>query len=383
MTIEFEWVDSNQRLVDLCAQWRQQQAIALDTEFIRSRTFFPEIGLLQVADQQGNYLIDPLAISDKQALQACLTDKRVTKVIHSCSEDLDVFQRYLSIVPSPLFDTQIAAAFAGHGASISYANLVKQIQGQEIPKQETRSDWLQRPLSQSQLEYATLDVLHLLAIYRQLKASLRSKQRLSWLEADCQRIVEIKAEQENLGEYYLKIKSAWKLNPQQLAVLQHLCQWREQHVRKLNIPRGRLVKDGCLWEMAYRLPQNRSQLSRIKELHPRFIEKYGQPCLQIIQDTAEQSMPLPALPAPLNVQEMSLFKTLKSLVVELAENLSMPPELLARKKDIEFLVRHAQAEGSITLPHSLQNWRRDIVGGPLLKQLMKIIDQDLRGDCSS
>ena len=375
MTIAFEWVDSDQRLTALCAQWRQQEAIALDTEFIRSRTFFPDIGLLQVADQQGSYLIDPLAIDDKQALQAFLSDNNVTKVIHSCSEDLDVFRRYLSVLPTPLFDTQVAAAFAGYGASISYANLVNETQGHVIPKQETRSDWLQRPLSQSQLEYAALDVFHLLAIYQQLKASLLSKQRLSWFETDCEKIVQAKTKDDDFSEYYLRVKAAWKLNSQQLAVLQHLCEWREQEVRKLNIPRNRLVKDGCLWDMAYRLPESKKQLSRIRELHPRFIEKYSQHCLKIIQDIAEQqSMHLPTLPAPLNAAEVTLFKALKSLVVELAEKLSMPPELLARKKDLEFLVRSAQDGAAINLPHSLQNWRRDIIGAPLLRQLKQSID---------
>ena len=375
MKIQFEWIDDDERLRHLCTQWRQQEAVALDTEFIRTRTFFPNIGLLQVADRHGIYLVDPLAIVDKQPLQAFLADQKVTKVIHSCSEDLDVFTRYLAVVPTPLFDTQIAAAFAGLGASISYARLVDAICGEVIPKQETRSNWLQRPLSQSQLDYAALDVVHLLDIYRQLKDRLQAKQRLVWVTADCDTIVQTKTRKDDFSQYYLKIKAAWKLNSQQLAVLQHLCIWREQKVRELNIPRSRLVKDSGLWDMACRLPQNKQQMLHIGELHPRFVAKYSQHCLQLIENVAEkQAVHLPVLPPPLNAEQVTLFKSLKSLVVDLAEHMEMPPELLARKQDIEFLVRNAHTGDSISLPYSLHNWRHGIVGRPLLNHLKSFMN---------
>ena len=370
MKIQFEWIDDDQRLRHLCTQWRQQDIVALDTEFIRSRTFFPDIGLLQIADQYGIYLVDPLAIADKQPLQALLSDQQVTKVIHSCSEDLDVFKHYLATVPTPLFDTQMAAAFAGFGASISYAKLVSNICGQIIPKQETRSDWLQRPLSQSQLEYAALDVVHLLDICRELKRSLQAKQRLLWVVAECDKIARSKMQNDDFSQYYLKVKAGWKLNAQQLTVLQHLCKWREQKVRELNIPRSRLVKDSCLWDMACHLPENSKQMMGIRELHPRFVEKYGQHCLQLIQNVIAQTTTyLPVLPPPLKAEEVTLLKSLKSLVTELAADLAMPPALLARKQDLEFLVRNVHAGVSTSLPHSLQNWRHDIVGVPLLNYL--------------
>src|SRR5690606_1721940 len=162
------WIAQDSELAELCARWRQQAALAIDTEFMRSETFYPIAGLLQFGVGKVCYLIDPLAINDFEPLRELLLDEAVTKVLHSCSEDLEVFQRWLNVVPAPLFDTQIAAAFAGYGFSLGYAGLIKAVLNIEIPKEETRSDWLQRPLSVAQLKYAALDVAHMLIVYGKL-----------------------------------------------------------------------------------------------------------------------------------------------------------------------------------------------------------------------
>ncbi|MGH1486606.1 MAG: ribonuclease D [Cellvibrionaceae bacterium] len=371
-TIVFEWVDNDQRLAELSTQWQQQAAIALDTEFIRSRTFFPKVGLLQIADSNGIYLIDPLAISDINPLKDLLQNPLVTKIIHSCSEDLEVFQHYLSVLPAPLFDTQIAAAFAGYGASIGYANLVSMIQGDVIPKQETRSDWMQRPLSQSQLDYAALDVEHLLLIHRTLVDELEKKDRLSWLNADCEQLLEKYRQSDAHSDYYQRVKSAWKLKPHQLAVLQDLCSWREEEARTVDIPRSHLVKDIVLLEMARRTPENKKQLARLREVQSRFIETYGDHCLQIVQQALENDNHPEHLPSPLGPEQVDVFKQLKSHVVTIADSLKVPPEFLARKKDLELLVRSIQNVPSslpAALPATLTGWRYEVIGQPLLDYL--------------
>ena len=369
--IAFEWVDTDHRLAELSVQWQQQAAIALDTEFIRSRTFFPKIGLLQIADSSGIYLIDPLAITNTQPLKELLQNPSVTKVIHSCSEDLDVFQHYLAVLPAPLFDTQIAAAFAGYGASIGYASLVSRVQGNIIPKQETRSDWMQRPLSQSQLDYAALDVEHLLRIHRTLVEALKNKGRLLWLQADCEQLLQKFRQADLYSNYYRRVKSAWKLKPYQLAVLQDLCSWREQQARTVDIPRNHLVKDLVLLEMARRTPENKKQLARLRELPSRFIESYGDHCLQIIQQALEKDHYPEPLPSPLGPEQIDIFKQLKAHVVGLADSLHMPPAVLVRKKDLESLVRSIEnvPSPSASLPTTLTGWRHKIVGQPLLDYL--------------
>lgn len=386
MSKEVEWVDNDERLAALCEQWQQQAVIALDTEFIRTRTFFPKIGLLQIADAHGIYLIDPLEIKQSDALKSVLTAPQVIKVIHSCSEDLEVFDRFLSVLPSPLFDTQIAAAFAGFGASISYANLIKSIRGDEIPKQETRSDWLQRPLSQSQLDYAALDVEHLIEVYETLVETLTGKQRVAWVNRECQQLLEKAAQaQDNFAQYYLKVKSAWKLKPQQLAVLRDLCEWREQEARYIDTPRNHLVKDSTLLDMARVLPKESHHLYKLRDAHPRFVSRYGEQCIDIIRDAKRVTANYPkAMPAPLSAGQTSLFKELKAVVAAVAEELAIPPEFLARKKDLESLVylapkyiQGAQQQDSqpadIALPQNLQGWREEVIGKLLLESLVNML----------
>lgn len=368
--IAYEWVSNNNRLEALCLQWMQQPVIALDTEFIRRRTFFPVVGLLQVADSHGVYLIDPLTASNFQPLKELFTCSTVTKVLHACSEDLEVFDRYLGLLPSPLFDTQLAAAFSGYGWSISYTNLIREIEGIDIHQNETCSDWLQRPLSGSQLQYAAMDVYHLFQIYPKLTEQLKKLQRLEWATSDCQRLIEQYQQADQRQAYYLKVKSAWKLTQAQLAILKALCEWREGVVRQLDIPRNRLIKDAVLWEMAYQQPKITQQLTKIHGVPTQFVKKYGEHCLAVIEDTRDNDLSLPdRLPPPLISQEISLLKQLKSRVRAIADSLSLPTELLARKKDLEKLIRLNQTSSSVALPSSLTGWRYNVVGQALIKEL--------------
>jgi ribonuclease D len=376
MSDQFEWVDSDQRLAELATQWQAKDAIALDTEFIRSRTFFPKIGLLQVADNEGVYLIDPLAIVEVQEVKNVLLNPSVTKVIHSCSEDLEVFQHYLSSLPTPLFDTQIAAAFAGHGSSIGYANLIQLMEDKTIPKQETRSDWLQRPLSQAQLNYAALDVKFLLGIYQKLQAQLKSQQRLAWLESDCEQMLEKYQANAEYEQYYRRLKSAWKLKPDQLSVLRKLCAWREQEARAIDIPRNHLIKDASLLDISRTMPSDKKALKRVRDISNAFVETYDQTCLQLVQQALEDSENYPEpLPPPFGPEQRNLFKKLKAKVVSIAEALNIPPEFLARKNDLEKLVRQqgsiVKESTSTMLPLALQGWRSDIVGQALLECILK------------
>ena len=364
-----EWVSCDERLQVLCEQWRQQPAIAIDTEFIRTRTFYPIVGLLQVADQQGAYLIDPLAITKKQPLQQLMSDVSVVKVLHACSEDLEVFNHYLEALPQPLFDTQIAAAFVGFGASIGYASLIHQVEGVDLPKQETRSDWLQRPLSQSQCDYASLDVLYLLSVYQKMLDLLDEQNRSAWVAYECQQML-VNAMQDSSEGYYQRIKSAWKLDQPSLAVLKALCHWREVKVRELDIPRNRLIKDASLLDMAMRLPSTTKQLSRVADIHPRFVQKYAQRCLQLMEEVlVNQYHHLEPLPKPLNKAQIALMKCLKKCAQEVADRLAIPVELLVKKRDLEALVREKSISAGSELPQGLKNWREALIGQALLQVL--------------
>ena len=378
--INFQWIDTQQKLVSLCEQLSEQTTIALDTEFIRSRTYYPHIGLLQVADEQGIYLIDPLAIKDLSPFARVLTNASIIKVIHACSEDLEVFLHSMGVLPASLFDTQVAAAFTGYGSSIGYANLLREIKGVDIPKEETRSDWLQRPLSDSQLRYAALDVEYLLVIYQHLQNKLQQYDRVEWVESDCDAMVNKLRHANHMDDYYLRVKSAWKLRPQQLAVLQHVCRWREQQAKNHDVPRSRILKDSTLYDIAARLPKDIQQLSRMQDMYSRVVHESGEYLLsiveEVIEDIAEEEYPEP-LPAPLHKEHRTILKALKKTVAEVANTLDLPPELLVRKKDYEALLNPSPPLISTTqhtathyqLPVSLTDWRQGVIGQILLDRL--------------
>lgn len=368
ISIDPIWITKNNELLELCQRLGQQAAIAVDTEFMRTDTFYPIAGLIQIGDGTQCYLIDPLTITDFAPLSKLFQNENVTKVLHSCSEDIEVFACLLGVVPSPIFDTQIAAAFAGFGFSLGYAPLVKAVLHTEIPKEETRSDWLQRPLSASQTKYAALDVAHMLIIYGMLLQNLKTSERLDWVKDDCAELVSNARKPDNFNDAYHKVGFAWKLRVQELAILRDLCIWREVESRSRDIPRNRLIKEPALWEMARKQPQDIVQLQRIDDIPSRTLRNDAQTLLDIVRtsvNTDVSSWPA-RLVQPLALSEGPLLKALKQCVRDVAEALNLPAEILIRKKEYEAIVRSGLKGGSYVLPLRLQGWRYSVIGEKLL-----------------
>lgn len=363
------WIEQDVELAELCERWSQQAAIAVDTEFMRSDTFYPIAGLLQIGDGTGCYLIDPLAIQDFEPLRQLLLNPAVTKVLHACSEDLEVFQHWLGLVPEPVFDTQLGAAFAGLGFSLGYAPLVKALLNIEIPKSETRSDWLQRPLAVAQLKYAALDVAHLLVVYGKLLPMLREKERLDWVKEDCAELVHNARKEPNFDHYYTKVGSAWKLRRRELAILQRLCHWREVEARSRDLPRNRLAKENALWEIARGHVTQVDALQAIGDLPRRTVERYGEHLVSLVKavlaENDESAWPQ-RLPPPLGREHGPMLKALRHHVRARAQKLQVPPELLVRKREYEALVRSGLESGDYRLPERLRGWRYPVVGEELL-----------------
>ena len=368
LSTEPVWIAQDHELVDLCERLRQQAAIAVDTEFMRTDTFYPIAGLIQLGDGKTCYLVDPLSITDFSPLRELMLDEKVVKVLHSCSEDIEVFASLLGEVPSPIFDTQIAAAFAGFGFSLGYAGLVKAVLNIDVPKDETRSDWLQRPLSASQIKYAALDVAHMLIVYGKLLQLLKTSERYQWVKSDCADMVAAARKPDDFSEAYQKVGFAWKLRPSELAILRELCVWREMESRARNIPRNRLIKESSLFEMARKQPKDAAHLQRIDDIPPRTLRNDVETLLGIIRNTSNlEPTNLPArLDAPLAPTEAPLMKALKKYVRDTAENLQLPPEILIRKKEYEAIVRSGMNGGIFTLPERLLGWRYDVIGKGLL-----------------
>ena len=368
MNFKYEWVESSERLASLCQQWHALDSIILDTEFVRTSTFYPAAGLIQVAAKGEFFLLDPLAINDMTPFASILTDTSIVKVLHSCSEDLEVFKRLLSVVPAPLFDTQLASSYASVGNNLSYQKLIKALLDVDVPKEETRSNWLKRPLTQSQLDYACLDVVYLEKAYVMLVDLLFEQERLLWLQEDCQGLVNKALSPMKAEDMYQKIRWAWKLKPISLAVLQAMTKWREHTAIDKDLPRSHVVSDKMLWDAAYRLPQTIDALSRTEDIKHSAVRKYGEQLLDVIAQSSKT--PLSEMPKsmdkPLSSRAGDMMKALKKVLVGLSEELSLAPEHLARKKELEALVRSGYSQGTYTLPEALCGWRKDIVGEPLL-----------------
>ena len=372
MAIDIHWIRDDVSLAQHCAAWQQLPFVALDTEFMRVDTFYPIAGLLQVGDGERAYLIDPLLISDWQPFVALLENPALLKVLHACSEDLEVLLRLTGSLPAPLFDTQLAAAYLNLGFSMGYSRLVQAVLGIELPKGETRSDWLQRPLSETQVSYAAEDAVHLAEVYRQLAPQLSAEKTAAVLEDGAELVSNMRREVLP-DELYREAKLAWKLAPQQLAVLRELCAWREREARARNKPRSHILRDHCLWSLARTQPDNLVSLARIEDMHPRTVRQDGTRLLELIKTAAavpEAQWPA-VLPEPLPLEASALLKKLKAFAQREAERLEMAPELMLRKKILDALVKTGYPHGPYQLPESLRGWRRELMGQALLELLAK------------
>jgi len=364
---DIHWILDDASLAEHCAAWQALPFVALDTEFMRVDTFYPIAGLLQVSSGDGAYLIDPLRIGDWRPFAALLEAPSVVKVLHSCSEDLEVFLRLTGSLPAPLFDTQLAAGYLNLGFSMGYSRLVQALLDIELPKGETRSDWLQRPLSELQVRYAAEDVLHLVEVYHALMARL-APQKVEWILADGAELVANLGREVAPEDAWRDAKLAWKLSRQQQAVLRALCAWREREARARNQPRNRVLREHSLWPLARTQPDNLVALARIEDMHPKTVRQDGETLLQLIREAAAlppEQWP-EALPEPLPIEASALLKKLRAVGQREGERLDIVPELMLRKKTLEALLKSGFPNGPYQLPDSLRGWRRELMGQALL-----------------
>ena len=370
MSPEYSYIESRAGLDQVVDACRETPVIALDTEFARFNTYYPIAGLIQIYTGRECFLIDPVSLEDASPLTQALTDPNLLKVLHSGSEDMEVFQHLLGRVPSPVHDTQVASAFLGTGFSIGYHALVLHHLGLDLPKDQTRSDWLARPLSRKQMDYAALDVIHLLGVYEKQRAQLEGTEKQAWVAAESALLGQDIPTMTPPEDCYLKQKGLWQLDRQQLYLFRLLCAWREKTARQKNFPRNRIVDQKALMQLAREGCASR-QACRDAGMSPRQVRKYAD---EIILLQAEAKAVPEADCPPLIARDdasvsKSVLKQLRQLVEETAAALDVAPEMLAKRRHLERLIRSGEAGECYHLPDELSGWRQSVIGDLLLDAL--------------
>ncbi|UZE97794.1 ribonuclease D [Alkalimarinus alittae] len=370
-SFKVEIIRDTSRLQEKLLYWQRLPFIAIDTEFVRVDTFYPLAGLIQVADDTGIYLIDPLDIDELTILKPLLIGDTI-KVMHSMSEDIVLFQTIADCMPQNIFDTQIACALLGQGISLSYQKFIELYLGLEIDKGETRSDWLKRPLSDSQLEYAAKDAHYLYQAYPQLVAQLEERNLTGIVQQECHLInLGMTDTEEDMDNYYLKIRGAWKFPVAHQAILKKLSSWREREARKRNKPRGRIISDKQFLELLECMPKNVSTLQATRVFNSGQLRRYGEYVISVINNPPQVSADFKPIPRSLSGQKLDLYRSLKKSVEVIAESLNIAPELLGKKRLLEQYVALIFAKNvkqeEVALPEVFGEWRIKLLSNAFKK----------------
>jgi ribonuclease D len=365
------WIASNDDLKSLCDQLADSKLLALDTEFIRTDTYYPKIALIQLSDGNDCWLIDVLAIDQFSALKLLIESPNNRIIFHACAEDLEVLDHSLNIQPTGIFDTQIAAGIANVGYSMGYARLVGALLDIELDKQETRSNWLARPLTQRQIDYAVVDVIHLHTLHDMLVEKLDQQNRMAWFEEEIKTLFGLVTQRKSNHNLFAKFKGAWRLNAQSLVTLKSLCQWRESTAKSKDVPKSRIAKDSVLMEVARQMPEYKHQLHSIRDWHPVAIKRYGDALLNQVKDSYD-APPIPAneVPQPLSKVMNHVFTNIRQKLIAVANEQNIPQEFLCNKRELEAILRSVEI-GELVMPNRIkQGWRKQWVK-PIIEAELK------------
>ncbi|MGD8526876.1 MAG: ribonuclease D, partial [Thioalkalispiraceae bacterium] len=353
-------------LMQFCETIADESLLALDTEFIREKTYYPQLCLIQVAAGSRIACVDPLAVSSLEPLLELIYDPGKTKLFHAARQDLEIFYQLRGSVPRPVFDTQVAATLLGYSDQSGYATLVSKMLGVELDKDQARTDWSQRPLNEKQIQYAANDVRYLIQLYPLIIDKLSSQHRIAWLDDDFESLVEDKLYQVDPESSWRRVSGHNKLKPRQLARLQQLAAWREQTAMRRDRPRRWILGDDVLINLAQQHPANLSQLEKIRGIKSSSIDKFGDAIIKVIM--AAEQIPeeqWPRLPKwqRTTPQQDALVDVCMACMKQLAFENEISPGIVCNRKEMEKLVM-----GDYDLP-LLNGWRRQLIGEAVLELL--------------
>jgi len=369
------YIDTPEALRRACQRLAQCKVLCVDTEFHRENTYYPRFALLQIASGSDCFLIDPLVLADLSPLWKLMHNPGILKVFHAARQDAEIILKESGGLPLPLFDTQVAAALLGYGQQVGFGNLVRRLLGKTLPKAESFTDWLARPLRPEQLRYAADDVIYLMPVYRRLKERLEESGRLAWLQEELAFLCEEKNYVLDPREAFWRVKGANKLKAEHLAVLRELAAWRELQAQKRDIPRRRLVSDECLLAIARKTRLSCEQLGRIRGLSSGTAQRFGRDILAAWERgrrCPEALRPHPKPPPRHSIGTDMRMELLAALVRLRAEENRIAANILASRQDIAALASWANhGPGNEDPPDNpcLRGWRRRLIGDDILRML--------------
>ena len=358
-------ITETSKLIDACGRFSRDSFLAIDTEFMRERTYYPQLCLIQIAGKDEAVTVDALATEiNLNPILDLMANHKIIKVFHACRQDMEIFFNLNRRIPFPVFDTQIGAMVCGYGESVGYDKLVRQITGVQIDKSSRFTDWSHRPLSKQQLNYALSDVTHLRTVYESLLNQLEKNGRINWLNEEFQNVLNPKTYDIPLDQIWkrLKIKSG---KPKFLILVRELCAFREKEAQSRNIPRNRVIRDDVLLDIAARSPRSSVDLAKVRSLSTQFAEgRLGKSILRVVAEASN----IPESDAPqlekLNKtkpQKPALIELLKVLLKHKSEDNNVAQKLIASTADLE-----AIAENDNANVLALNGWRKDVFGDDAL-----------------
>ncbi len=364
------WIDGDDGLRKLARVLEASERIGLDTEFLRERTFFPKLCLLQVAAGGSIWCVDTLLLADLDPLAAALTRAGALKILHAARQDLEAVYLAARRIVSPVFDTQIAAGCVGLKPQIGYADLAKALLGVDIAKGQTRTDWSRRPLTREQLHYAAEDVWYLERIAQYLMERLDGLGRRHWVDEDCRALADPHCYEPDPARAWERLKGLAQLEPAPRTRAKAIAVWRERLARERNLPRAWILPDTAIFAVAHAAPENRAALAAVPGVAANFNDGFAASLLETLgaepRDASPAGDPARALrPTP---EQKALIDRLARIVDDRAAELGVSAEILAPRGELKALALGAQASDA------LQGWRRDEIGTRLLAALDRPTD---------
>jgi ribonuclease D len=359
-------ITSTSDLADACRRLAVHDFVAVDTEFMREQTFWPKLCLIQLASPDEELIVDPLAAGlDLAPFFGLMADPGVVKVFHAARQDIEIVHYKAGIVPTPVFDTQVAAMVCGFGDSISYVNLVKKITNRDLDKSSRFTDWARRPLSQSQLKYALGDVTHLRDVYHRLKSELDRTGRSSWLNEEMAGLIDPKT-------YILEPDNSWQRlklkvrGRKAIGVLMELAAWRERIAQSQDVPRSRVLRDEAIYDIANQQPTEVAQLGELRSLSEGFSRSAR--ARDIVEAVKKglardpKTLPAPDGGNPLSPEAGATLELLRVLLKAAAGRHGVAPRLIADSGDLERIA----GEDEPDVP-ALRGWRSELFGADALR----------------